>query len=94
MSIILCIQNFGSHITALPIIICSAILIWGTMSALGFFVSSFLSHTRNIRQLISFITVLIAVLPPVFYSIYPLPPEIRYLGYVFQQNKYQLQFNI
>jgi hypothetical protein len=59
-----------------------------------FFVSSFLSHIRNVRQLISFITVLIAVLPPVFYLIYPLPPEIRYLAYAFQQHRFQLQFNI
>ncbi len=73
---------FGASITVLPIIIVSVILIWGAMSALGFFVSSFLSHTRNVRQVVSFITVLIAVIPPVFYSVDVLPEEVRYITYM------------
>jgi len=28
-----------------------------------------MSHTRNVRQIISFVTVLMAVMPPVFYSV-------------------------
>jgi ABC-2 type transport system permease protein len=74
--------HFGAHITALPIIICSTILIWGTMSAFGFFVSSFVSRTRNTKQWISLITILMAVIPPVFYSPDSLPIELRYLAYV------------
>lgn len=68
-------------ITVLPIIILSSILIWGTMSGIGFFVSSFMSHTRNVRQLISLITIIVAVIPPIFYSIEILPPEMRYISY-------------
>jgi ABC-2 type transport system permease protein len=73
---------FGDgNIIMLPIIIFSSILIWGTMSGLGFFVASFMSHTRNVRQLISFITILVAVIPPIFYSISILPEDIRYIAY-------------
>lgn len=51
------------------------------MSSLGFFLSTHMSHTRNVRQIISFVTVLIAVIPPVFYSVDNLPVELKYVSY-------------
>jgi ABC-2 type transport system permease protein len=65
--------HFGAHITDLPTIICTALLIWGTMSSLGFFLSTHMSHTRNVRQIIAFVTVIMTVMPPVFYSVDKLP---------------------
>ena len=73
--------HFGAHITDLPTIICTSLLIWGTMSSLGFFLSTHMSHTRNVRQIISFVTVLMTVMPPVFYSADKLPVELKYLTY-------------
>jgi ABC-2 type transport system permease protein len=73
--------HFGAHITDLPTIICTSLLIWGTMSSLGFFLSTHMSHTRNVRQIISFVTVLMTVMPPVFYSVDKLPVELKYLTY-------------
>jgi ABC-2 type transport system permease protein len=74
--------HFGAqHITDIPIIICTTILTWGTMSSLGFFISTHISHTRKVRQIISFVTVLIAIIPPVFYPIDKLPMELKYLAY-------------
>src|SRR5215813_11029696 len=40
------------------------------MSSLGFFLSTHMSHTSNVRQTISFVTVLMAFMPPVFYFVY------------------------
>jgi ABC-2 type transport system permease protein len=73
--------HFGAHFTDLPTIICTALFMWGTMSSLGFFLSTHMSHTRNVRQIISFITVLMAVVPPVYYSVDRLPVELKYLTY-------------
>ncbi|HYY39721.1 MAG TPA: ABC transporter permease, partial [Nitrososphaera sp.] len=56
-------------------------LIWGAMSAMGFFLSSHMLHMRNATQVISFVNVILAVLPPVFYSINSVPEVLRPLAY-------------
>jgi ABC-2 type transport system permease protein len=38
-------------------------------------------HMRNATQIISFVNVILAVLPPVFYSIERLPSELQYIAY-------------
>ena len=40
--------NFGAHFTDLPTIICTALLIWGTISSLRLFLSTHMSHTRKL----------------------------------------------
>ena len=72
---------FGTSITNIPLLISTILLIWGSMSAMGFFLSSHMSHMRNATQLISFVNVILAVIPPVFYSIGRLPLELQYLAY-------------
>jgi ABC-2 type transport system permease protein len=72
----------GTSIAFLPLLIFTIFLIWGAMSAMGFFLSSHMLHMRNATQIISFVNVILAVLPPVFYSIERLPQELQYIAYV------------
>jgi ABC-2 type transport system permease protein len=51
------------------------------MSAMGFFLSSHMLHMRNATQIISFVNVVLAVIPPVYYSIDRLPLALHYLSY-------------
>jgi ABC-2 type transport system permease protein len=72
----------GTSITFVPFLIFTIFLVWGAMSAMGFFLSSHMLHMRNATQIISFVNVILAVLPPVFYSIERLPTELQYVAYV------------
>ena len=71
----------GTSISVLPLLILTIFLIWGAMSAIGFFLSSHMLHMRNATQIISFVNVILAVLPPVFYSAERLPLELQYIAY-------------
>lgn len=73
---------FGTSIIYVPFLISTILLIWGSMSAIGFFLSSHMLHMRNATQVISFVNVFLAVLPPVFYSIERLPLELQYVAYL------------
>ena len=73
---------FGTSISNIPLLISTIFLIWGSMSAMGFFLSSNMLHMRNATQVISFVNVILAVLPPVFYSIGRLPLDLQYLAYI------------
>lgn len=71
----------GTSISVVPLLILTIFLIWGAMSSIGFFLSSHMLHMRNATQIISFVNVILAVLPPVFYSIERLPLELQYIAY-------------
>jgi ABC-2 type transport system permease protein len=71
---------FGS-VFSIPLLVATILLIWGAMSALGFFISSHMLHMRNATQVISFVNVILAVLPPVFYSMDVMPDVLRPLAY-------------
>lgn len=71
---------FGS-VFSIPLLVATILLIWGAMSAMGFFLSSHMLHMRNATQVISFVNVILAVLPPVFYSIDIMPTVLRPLAY-------------
>ncbi len=71
---------FGS-VFSIPLLVATILLIWGAMSALGFFLSSHMLHMRNATQVISFVNVILAVLPPVFYSMDVVPDVLRPLAY-------------
>jgi ABC-2 type transport system permease protein len=73
---------FGSSITNAPLLLSNIVLTWGSMSSLGFFLSSHMIHMRNATQLISFVNVVLAVIPPVYYSIERLPLALQYLSYL------------
>jgi ABC-2 type transport system permease protein len=72
---------FSTSISFLPLLIINIFLIWGTMSSIGFFLSSHMLHMRNATQLISFVNVILAVIPPVFYSIDRLPLPLQIVSY-------------
>ncbi|HEX6283128.1 MAG TPA: ABC transporter permease [Nitrososphaera sp.] len=71
---------FGS-VFSIPLLMATILLIWGAMSAMGFFLSSHMLHMRNATQVISFVNVILAVLPPVFYSMDVMPEVLRPLAY-------------
>ena len=73
---------FGTSIINLPLLLSNIILIWGAMSAMGFFLSSHMLHMRNATQVISFVNVILTVIPPVYYSIERLPLALQYLSYL------------
>src|ERR687886_3109981 len=73
---------FGTSVIYVPLLISTILLIWGTMSAIGFFLSSHMLHMRNATQIISFVNVFLAVLPPIFYPINIVPEVLRPLAYL------------
>ncbi len=72
---------FSQSVIAVPLLIVTILLVWSTMSAMGFFLSSHMLHMRNATQVISFVNVILAVLPPVFYPITIMPEMLQPLGY-------------
>jgi ABC-2 type transport system permease protein len=74
--------SFGTSYVNLPLLLSNIVLIWGAMSAMGFFLSSHMLHMRNATQLISFVNVVLAVIPPVYYSIERLPLGLHYVAYL------------
>ena len=73
---------FSVSLNFLPLLLLNVFLIWGTMSSIGFFLSSHMLHMRNATQLISFVNVIIAIIPPVFYSIEKLPIDLQFIAYL------------
>src|ERR671929_875787 len=71
---------FGAPLFSLPLLVATILLIWGAMSAMGFFLSSHMLHMRNATQVISFVNVILSVLPPVFYPIDIVPWVLRPLA--------------
>jgi ABC-2 type transport system permease protein len=64
-----------------PLLIITTLLVWGSMSSMGFFLSSHMLHMRNVSQIISFVNVILSILPPVFYSIERLPIQFQFASY-------------
>lgn len=71
----------GGSILSIPLLVATILLIWGSMSAMGFFLSSHMLHMRNATQIISFVNVILTILPPVFYPITFIPEALRPLAY-------------
>lgn len=72
---------FGAPMYSIPILVATILLVWGSMSAMGFFLSSHMLHMRNATQVISFVNVVLAVLPPVFYTVDKVPDALQPLAY-------------
>jgi ABC-2 type transport system permease protein len=77
------VMLFGVSISifSIPLLVATVLLVWGSMSAMGFFLSSHMLHMRNATQVISFVNVILAILPPVFYPIDYMPDFLRPLAY-------------
>ena len=72
---------FLSSLIYIPLLIITTLLVWASMSSMGFFLSSHMLHMRNVSQIISFVNVILSILPPVFYSIEILPVPFQYASY-------------
>jgi ABC-2 type transport system permease protein len=76
------VMLLSTSVLNILLLLATILLLWGLMSLIGFSVSSRMPHTRNVEQLTTFIQIVVAVLPPVFYSIDILPfEELRYVAY-------------
>lgn len=71
----------GGSLFSIPLLVATILLIWGSMSAMGFFLSSHMLHMRNATQVISFVNVILTILPPVFYPITFMPEVLQPLAY-------------
>jgi ABC-2 type transport system permease protein len=72
---------FLSSSIYIPLLLVTIFLVWGSMSSIGFFLSSHMLHMRNVSQIISFVNVVLSIIPPVFYSIDRLPIQLQYVSY-------------
>jgi ABC-2 type transport system permease protein len=57
-----------------------AVLTWMTTSSIGFFLSTYVLNTRSAYITVTFIAIIVSVLPPVFYPLRLLPPQVRWLA--------------
>jgi len=73
--IILFVMIAGQGASALSLLGCLGVvmLLWVTTTSLGFFFSAFAPNTQNAFIINGFITTLLSVLPPVYYSVNVLP---------------------
>jgi ABC-2 type transport system permease protein len=78
---ILVVYLGGMSLFYIPLFIAMIFLMWGTMSAIGFLISSRISHQRTTNQVITTVNIGLGVLPPVYYSVDLLPQQLHYLAY-------------
>jgi len=72
----------GVSFLYIPLLIFIILIVWISTSSMGFFLSSHMLHMKNATQIISFVNVFLAILPPVFYSINKLPEILQYVSYI------------
>jgi ABC-2 type transport system permease protein len=72
----------GIPLFYVPVLIVTMLLVWASMSALGFFISSRISHQRVTNQIITTVNIGFGVVPPVFYSMALLPQQLHILAYL------------
>jgi ABC-2 type transport system permease protein len=77
----LIIYHSGSFFNV-PALIATSILIFSTMSAIGFFVSSHISLIRTVSDTIVALLMAMTTLPPVYYAMQMLPLQLQYLAYL------------
>lgn len=84
LSILVMSVSISISLVSIPLLIATVLVVWASMAAIGFFVSSHVRHTRQTAYAINTLNIALAVLPPVFYSIDMLPfAELQYLAYAF-----------
>lgn len=70
----------GAGAVAILGILAVALLTWITTSSIGFFLSTYVLNTRTAFLTVTFISIILSVLPPVFYPMKILPANIRWLA--------------
>lgn len=66
----------GSSVSVLAATLGVVMLLWVATTAIGFFFSAYAPNTQNAFIINGFITTVLSVLPPVYYSISILPPAL------------------
>jgi len=66
----------------LPIILATLLLIWALGSSLGFFLATYLRDIRETFAIAPLLSLVLSVLPPVYYPIAAIPENVRWLGYL------------
>ena len=61
-------------------IVAVAVMTWMTASSIGFFLSTYVLNTRTAFLTVTFISIILSILPPVFYPIRLLPSQFRWLA--------------
>ncbi len=72
----------GPGILAVPIIVATLLLVWSLGSSLGFFLATYLRDVRETFAISPLLSLLLSVLPPVYYPITSIPEPYRWLGYL------------
>jgi ABC-2 type transport system permease protein len=76
------LPSFTTGITSLTVLQILAVifLTWITTSSIGFFLSTFVLNTRTAFLTVAFISIILSVLPPVFYPLQIIPDQLRWLA--------------
>jgi ABC-2 type transport system permease protein len=72
----------GPGVLAVPIIVVTLLLVWSLGSSLGFFLATYLRDVRETFAISPLLSLVLSVLPPVYYPINRLPDAYQWLGYV------------
>jgi len=72
----------GVPLVYIPLFLFIIIIIWIATSSMGFFLSSHMLNMKNATQIISFVNIFLAILPPVFYSVEKLPEIFQIVSYL------------
>jgi ABC-2 type transport system permease protein len=83
MVLLLIITSYSlSGITAFAILEVLAVILltWITTSSIGFFLSTYVLNTRTAFLTVSFISIILSILPPVFYPLQVIPVQFQWLA--------------
>lgn len=69
-------------ILGLPIILATLLLIWALGCSLGFFLATYLRDIRETFAISPLLSLVLSVLPPVYYPVAAIPEAYRWLGYL------------
>jgi ABC-2 type transport system permease protein len=80
--LLLIIFYMGVTLVFIPLFIFIILIVWISTSSMGFFLSSHMLYMKNATQIISFVNIFLAILPPVFYPLSKLPEILQYIAYL------------
>ncbi len=72
----------GAGVLGLPIIVGTLLLVWALGCSLGFFLATYLRDIRETFALSPLLSLVLSVLPPVYYPASIIPAGFRWLGYL------------
>ncbi len=67
---------------AFPVILATLLLIWALGCSLGFFLATYLRDIRETFAISPLLSLVLSVLPPVYYPIAAIPQQFQWLGYL------------